>query len=371
MPYNLVYISQGTFWKNAKMKTFEHQDVLFKKINEIIPLEVHIGLPMYGDTYLRRLIYDNNDKMVMKTWRNYIPYKIYDGFYEGDKDCVFINGCETFNEVLTPKGIKYSNEDMFNYIIEICNECKDNNKPIILYDPDDFIHQNFLQNQSISRIIYDNYKNYNKFYLMGPFYKGIESECKNDYVFVPFGLDPDIVSSEIKPKSERNYIVKYVGNNYFRENFVPYFIEASKYGKVKVNGHHWTKIARDNSKFENLEFGRAFPLTVDNTVDYLSDSIIGLYGTFKKESYNVNRERGHFCLRIREFYQAGLFIIPEDLDYLKETVSIDNITTSNISSFNFNMSDTEYRILVKRQREKLLKTFDITKYAKYIVENIL
>lgn len=365
--HNLVYISQGTFWKNAKMKTFEHHDILFKDLANKIELTVHIGLPMFGDTYLKRLL-DGNDKMVMKTWKE-IPYRIYDGFYTGEIDSIFINGCEYFNEVKTPSGKIITNDDMYDYIYDICDKCYNDNKPIVLYDPDDFINLNLRVNsgsKSISRLVYDKYKHYNNFYLIGPCMNGVRNDCINEYMFVPFGLDKNN-KCEIKPFSERHYVTRYVGNNYFRENFIPYFRECSNYGKTTVNGHHWTQVARDNSDCENLVFGRGFPLTIDKVENFFNDAKIGLYGTVDKFKSN-----GHFTLRIREYYQAGIFIIPENIDYMINSICIDNykITCNNISDFNFNMTDEEYNYIVNKQRDKLADIFDISKYTDLLINRI-
>ena len=364
--YNIVYISVGTFWKIAKLKTFEHNDVLFKDIAKKKDITVHIGLPMNGDTYLSKLL-NGNDKMVTDTWKK-IPYKIYDGFYKGEVDSVFINAFETYSDTRTPSGEIITSDDVINYICSTCDYCVANNKPIVLYDPDNFINLNIKtknNSESIPKLIYNKYKDYNRFYLSGPFMYGVYNDCVNDYTFIPFGLDKDD-KQEINPFSEREYVTRYVGNNYFRDHFIPYFEKCSNYGKTTVNGYNWGNASKNN-KFPNLEFGKSFPLSGNKVKEFFRNVKIGLYGTTKEF-----RNDGHFTLRIREYYQAGIFVVPESIDYMIDAICLDDykITCDNIEDFNFNMTDEEYKILVERQREKLSELFDISQYSDLLINKV-
>lgn len=364
--FNLMYVSCASFWKNACIKPFQHHDILLKYINRMLPLNIHIALPMSGDTYFKDLLETGNQKRVMSTWQE-LPYKVYPTLYDGPIDGMLINGNGSTWDYTLPDGTEISAKEACDYLVEKAIYCKENNLPVILYDPDNFVNFMDGKNDNVSTEdtnytyrIYNELKDYDRFTLASPFEFGTSVHHKSE-IFIPFTLDKEI-KTEIKDYDERSYFTKYCGSNYHRDHFVDYFNKCSKYGKVQVVGSGWSKYKVEN---DNIEWKFKFPLTTEKVYDYYSDAKIALYGTTKDFS-----KHGHYTLRIREFYEAGIFVIPENLDYMINSICLDNykVTTDDLDNLDINYIRNNYKSLVSEQREKLIKKFDAEQYARKVVE---
>lgn len=374
--FDLMYVSCGSFWKNACIKPYQHHDILLKYVNRILPLNIHIALPMSGETYFKDLLNTGNQSKVMSTWQE-LPYKVYPKLYDGPIDGMLINGNGSTWDYVLPDGTEISAKEACDYLVEKAIYCKDNNLPVILFDPDNFV--NFMdgkndeastEDTNYTYRIYNELKDYDKFTLASPFEYGTSVHHKSE-IFIPFTLDKEI-NTEIKKFSERNYFTKYVGSNYHRDHFVEYFNKCSKYGNVQVVGSGWSKYKK---QYPNINWKFKFPLTTEKVYDYYSDSKFALYGTTKDFS-----KHGHYTLRIREFYEAGVFVIPENLDYMVNSIclegdhkfTIDDIMENRLNNYFsselINRIDDLYEKLVKEQRQKLIKKFDAEQYARKVVE---
>lgn len=356
---NILYISIGSFWKNAALKFFQHHDALFNAMQKYIPdMQIHLGVPMKGATYLRKLIEDHNDTRVIDTWKN-LPYHVYPDLYTGDYDAMIINGSEDFQDVQAPYRT-IPTQEIYDYIYNKALACIHDDKPCILFDPDNYINENICvdPDKNLARRVHDAMKNYKKYFLAGPFELGVDRDSYNSYVFTPFTINPDDhVSPTIRPLSERRYITRYVGNNYMRDNFFPYFDELSNYGKVQVVGSGWTKYHSQNSK---IEWTAKSPLTTDKVADFYGNSMVGLYGTTTRPSF---RKGGHYTLRIREYYQAGILVIPE-ADHILASKREFGITTNDLNDLHLDsIYDQTYDELVKYQRSQILEFFNADGYA--------
>lgn len=358
--YNLLYLSIGAFWRNSMFAFFRNHDILFKYTDKKLPLQIHLGIPMKGETFFKGLL-EGDDRNVIKTWKC-LNYKVYESLYEGTFDGLLINGSEDFWDITLPDETTLSGQDINKYVLNKCEEAMKDNKPVILYDTDGFI-LNMVKSSdkpSLSKRIYDLCKDYNKFTVQRPFEESLNLECRE--MFLPFTLDPETAREDIVPYEEREYFTRYVGNNYFRDNFVPYFKASTNYGKVQVCGSKWDKY---HEEIPEIEWKHKFPLTLDKSKEYYSNAKVGLYGTA-----GSHKELKHFTLRIREFYDAGVFIIPEDEEYLTEKICLDEnriTTTDLLNNKEINIKDN-YEELVLKQRKKIEQFFNAELYVDEFVK---
>ena len=375
--YNIVYVSIASFWKNSCIKPYLHHDVIFKYLNRIKPITIHIALPMPGSEYFKKLIDTGRDNRVLTSWRE-LPYKVHKSLYCGDMDCLFINGNGGFQgDVEDYNGEKFTPKQIADYIVNLALQCKINNLPVVLYDPDNFI--TFCDGKKKDNIsteetnytyrVYQLLKDYDKLILASPFEFGLNSECKNKEIFVPFTLDKE-VCGDIKPLSEREFFTRYVGSNYYRDNFVPYFKKCSEFGPTEVAGAGWTHYYEECA---DVIWRRKFPLTNESVYPHYSNSKIGLYGTTSESFLGY----GHYTLRVREFYEAGTFIIPEKYDYMINSICTDffklNIEDDIMNSDHNpldGITDEIYNEIVQEQRVKLVEKFDAQQYAELLAERI-
>lgn len=370
--FNLLYISISSFWKTACIKPYLHHDLIFKYLNRLMPIDIHIGLPMPGDTYLRDYLETGNKSRIMTSWKD-LPFHLYPDLYYGDIDGMVINGSGTANDHVRADGTVIDKEIVANYIVSRAIECMNNGLPVILFDPDNFIcsldgkgnHKWIKENTNYTARVYEALKDYDKFTLASPLESGTDAHHRSE-IFVPYTIDKEI-SVPIKPLSERNYYTKYVGSNYYRDHFVEYFKKCSEFGKVLVAGAGWTGY----KNIDSVEWKRKFPLTAENIYGFYSDSKIGLYGS---PPQLVNK--GHYTLRVRDFYDSGVFIVPEAYPHYIESMCIDNypMTIKHITNFGFDLikdlSDSDYESLVLQQRELLIKKFDAEQYAEIFADRL-
>lgn len=371
--FNLMYVSTASFWKNACIKPYQHHDLILKYLNRILPLEIHIALPMSGDTYFKNYLKTGNKSRIMSTWRD-LPFHVYPELYSGPIDGMLINGNGATWDYTLPDGTFVSKKDAADYLVKRALECRENGLPVILYDPDNFVSfidgnegtLGFGKEVNYSYRIYEALKDYDKFTLASPFEYGTTIQHPGE-IFIPFTLDKE-VKVPIKPLSEREYFTRYVGSNYYREHFIEYFKKCAGYGRTQVCGSGWTKFYKECPE---IEWKHKFPLTTENVYDFYSNAKVGLYG-----APPVLAKSGHYTLRVREFYEAGTFIIPENYDHMINSMCI-NSFNCNINDDLMNgkfdiseLSDDDYELIVNIQREKLIEKFDAEQYANIIAERL-
>lgn len=371
--FNLLYVSISSFWKTACIKPYLHHDIIFKYLNRMMPIDIHIALPMPGENYLRQYLETGRDSRIMTSWKS-LPFYVYPDLYTGQVDGMVINGSGTANEHVCADGTILPKELIADYIVNQALQCKQNGCPIILFDPDNFVcsldgnssgHRWINDRTNYTARVYDLCKDYEKFTLASPLECGTDMHHPSE-IFIPYTLDKEI-DVPIKPLSERNYFTKYVGSNYYRDHFVEYFDKCSEMGKTLVAGAGWTGY---HKSYPNIEWKRKFPLTAENMYDFYSDSQIGLYGS---PPALVNR--GHYTLRVRDFYESGVFIVPEAYDHYIKSICIPDYfyTISQLKSgvkFGEGLSDDDYENIVRKQREVLVKKFDAEQYAEIFAEKL-
>ena len=368
---NILYVSIGSFWKNACMKNYQHHDLLFKYMNEIEPIKVTIGVPVQGPCHLKKLLEGSGNHLLQKVWRDDIPFEVFDHLQlDTTCDCMIINGSENFYDLDLGNSHFLNGYEISEEVIRTAEEMLRLNKPVVLFDQDNYINEVLGSNKDSSKnltfCLYDKFKRDPNFYLTGPFRYGSDMESSkelfNEYTFIPFVVDPED-KSEISKLSEKQYVTKYTGNNYHRDNFIDYFVECSKYGKVLVNGSGWKPASRDLKDNENLEFKPKFPLTYEKVTNYYKEALFGLYGTTNIDSF---RKYGHYTLRLREFYQAGIPIVVEDLEYLSNLIPFgvnDKSVKGQISRIAEIHNQDYYESIVEYQRNIIASEFSAIKYA--------
>lgn len=338
-----------------------------------MPIDIHIALPMPGINYLNQYLETGRDSRIMTSWKS-LPFHLYPDLYMGEVDGMVINGGGTADEHICADGTVLSSEVVTNYIVNQAFRCMTNNCPIILYDPDNFVnsldgnssgHARIKKETNFTALVYDLCKDYEKFTLASPMESGTDMHHPSE-IFVPFTLDKEI-DVPIKPLSERKYITKYVGTNYYRDHFVEYFDKCSEMGKTLVAGAGWTPYYKSHP---NIEWKHKFPLTAENIYNFYSDSQIGLYG-----SPPALADRGHYVLRVRDFYESGVFIVPEAKDHYVKSMCIPDYfyTIHQLLQgvkFGEGLSDDDYEGIVRKQREVLIKKFDGEQYAEIFAEKL-
>jgi hypothetical protein len=339
----------------------------------MMPIDIHIALPMPGTNYLCQYLETGRDSRIMKSWKS-LPFHVYPDLYTGEVDGMVINGSGTSNEHVCADGTVLSKDIIADYIVNRALYCMMNNLPIILFDPDNFVcsldgdsskHRWIKDKTNYTARVYELCKDYEKFTLASPMESGTDVHHPSE-IFVPYTLDKEI-NVPIKPLSERQYFTKYVGSNYYRDHFVQYFNECSKIGKTLVAGAGWTQYYES---YPDIEWKHKFPLTAENIYDFYSDSQIGLYG-----SPPALADRGHYTLRVRDFYDSGVFVVPEAKEHYIESICISEYFYTiehllNGIKFGEGLSDDDYENIVRKQREVLIKKFDGEQYAEIFAEKL-
>lgn len=373
----ILYVSIGSFWNNACMKNFQHHDLLFKYMDELESIIVDIAIPMQGPSHLSRLLDGNGMHLVQSVWRDDIQFIVHPSLKDiKNYDCMIINGSENFQDIELLNGSILSGEEISKWVINKAEESLKNGIPVILYDQDNYVNERLGSKDATKNLAYMLFRKFRLikgFYLTGPFKFGQqmlvgENKAINEYTYIPFVVDDDI-SLNIKSLNEKSYFVKYAGNNYHRDNFIDYFIHSSKYGNVLVNGSGWRSVSREYSDNNRIQFKPKFPLTYEKVNDYYGDSVIGLYGTTNIESF---RNYGHYTLRIREFYQAGIPFAVEDLDYLQNLNLFPGYNIfEQIDLFGtMNGNNHEYINMVEEQRRIIKENFSARYYSKILYDII-
>lgn len=368
MSYNLLFIATGSPWKNSLLKCWQHQDAVLKAFCDKHDTVIHIGIPIRGATYFEKLL-EGKDSRVMTGWKR-LPYRVYDHLYDGEYDGVVLELAAFFSDIELPGGQVVDASEVNLYVANKCIEAMDADKPILMFDPDGYSIRGLSLKDKDNQLkhIFNMCKNYHKFTLVTPFEFGLGHEGVHEE-FMPYNFDVDTLPTEIVPMSQRQFITRYVGNNFHRDNFVPYFKELAKYGTVEVYGKNWGSYEADNPE---VIWGTKFAFTEERAYPFLSQALIGLYGTVP-----VLAEKGHYTLRVREYAQAGVFIIPE-CDYMYShmmtpiyPVSISDIFDSDEMHSIMSLDNEQYETLVLDQQEVLCEFFDARKYVHIYEESLL
>lgn len=366
--FNLGYTTVWQPWKSAGIKTWLHNDAIFKYLRRRltkkgVDLNIHVLYPQQGLHYYKEVLEGKTSRM-MNSVVEFSPI-FYDEPYEGDLDAILIE-FSTLKDIEMYDGRVYTVKDQMNYYINLINKMYEGNKHIIWYDADAYLYLGGITGR-YSNHGYEIYKevfrpDYENQTLITPMEDHpLKGEFKN-FLFVPFNIDKEKINDydSIKKKSERGYISKYVGNNYMRDHFHDYFCNLAEYGNIIVHGSGWGKYKNLNP---NIDYAGRFALTAEKSREYYQDSVIGLYGN--PDEFKPYK---HYTLRIREFVEAGCFIIPEDT-YIKDHIIVPGFefTISDLNNKDkveklINLSDEEYRDLIKKQRDIIMKFFDCELY---------
>lgn len=356
-------------WANSIMKMWTHHADIMELISHQYPIEIYTMVKPRGIKNIHK--YNDGDNSVVipgfreikfhfnETSDNEYLDKIDACFLEVSRIQLCVPGFSSKSE--EAKLIENSLKHKVKYFME-------RNIPIIWYDGDGdlYIPKQSRDENFCIRLYNDlDMKNYKNITVIGPYMMGLYENSKyvdiNNFKFVPYNINFDKINKEVLDSEKRFYLTTYVGNNFRRSNLYEVFNNMSKFGKIRIFGDYRWKRDRFDSDIELNG-----PLISDTGFNkYFDESLIGIYGT-----HSMGNKIGHFTLRVTEYIRAGIYIVPENEEYLKKLIkseiTVDDFKSDNIESCKNklkNLSDN-YVSLVNDQREKLSEFFDSKKLYK-------
>lgn len=363
--FNILFLASGACWKNALWKNWQHQDAILKYACKELNGKITVGIPMNGSTYYQDLL-KGKDARVQTGWKQ-MEVDFSPNLYKGEFDAIVLELAEFWNDLeINPKTKEVIKGEVINqYVEDTLRKAMEDKKPILLFDPDGFIQRSILipGNKNMTKWAYDICEGYEKLTVASPIENQFDLPCNQ--FFLPYNVDPESLVDEINPKSRREFLTRYVGNNLNREQFVQYFDACSKLGRTEVRGKFWGKY---KTEYPDIEWGPKFAFTQERVPSHYGDMLIGLYGTLDELA-----DLKHYTLRIREYLQAGVIIVPER-DYIIEKLVVDEFPYTAYDLLDesksqemidrlTNMSDEEYSSIVHKQREKALEVFSALNYV--------
>lgn len=350
------YSYYPSHWKGMARKMAEHHHHIFRIINsEIENIEIYPMVRPQNKSKIRK--YNEGDTSILVDGFQNIKFNFVedeDMSYISELDGLFLEPGRVFvmDEVFGAKNDRIENARKFLYMK--VKEAIKLNLPILFYDGDADLMSDYNSGNYAKQLFVDlDLNNYNKCTVIGPY-----EDCKgkiNNFKFVPYNIDFNTLPNEdeIKDATNRNIISTYFGSNYHRNSFIPYFNNVSKYGTMRVFGSSWNP-----KKMLNVELNKAIWLAEGEFNKYYDESLFGLYG-----DNDLTGDYKHYTLRIAEYLKAGIFIVPDEKDYLLNKFPDNTVSITGLYEDYIKYLRLHYVDLVINQRNKLKETFDSRNYV--------
>ncbi len=271
----------------------------------------------------------------------------HDELYKGPLDALYLDDLHTFDV----RG--FDKNTMVAHIRHLIEDMILASKPVILSDTDGFCIADLEGQRAVIRDIYEEFST--EVDVITPFVKGMPPH----WHFIPFEVDPDTINRNLTPLPHRPYILRYVGNEYYRSSILPLLDKLSNYGRVQVAGAGWKK---HQAAHPNIEWSPKLPMTPSSVISTYSQSKFGYVGI---SDYNRGHDQVLYLYRWKEYLTAGTFIITESLpeftSLMPFSVSQDDIMQNPDMVIHLTTSpDIEgYVQSVNTQREALLQFFGV------------
>ena len=217
----ICYVTFWSPWKSSGVKVWQHHDAVLKYLCKDYNAEIMVGIPPKGPSYLAEVIAGKKSRLMSSVAS--LPITFFDDTYKGDFDALLLEINELYSVPGFEEGsIKYSADYLATEIERMIIHAKDTGIPIIWYDPDLYLLEGSNGGvktrdggdvySSFGKEMYDKYFHITKSTIMSSMKNHPVDTC----VFVPFNVDPESLptADHIKPKSEREFITRYVGNEF-------------------------------------------------------------------------------------------------------------------------------------------------------------
>lgn len=349
-------------WIGMARKMWEHHHHIFRIINsDIEDLEIHPMIRPKNKSKIRKL--ESGDTSVLVDGFQNIKFVFHEEFDNyTDYDALFLEPGRVFmmDEVFAHPDMVSINKHRSNIIHKIIT-CMNKGLPILWYDGDADLMTTYESGNFAKQLFDDlHMNNYPNCTVIGPY-----EDCKNkikNFIFVPYNIDFNTLPGEFEllDASNRNILSTYFGSNYHRNSFIPHFNEVSKYGTMRIFGSSW-----NGNKMPNVELNKAIWLSEGEFKQYYDESLIGLYG-----DNDLTNDYKHYTLRICEYLKSGIYIVPDNKDYIVEKFPSDNLFISDfyyphnsVIEDMLNILRNNYIEMVLYQRSKLAPAFDSYNYC--------
>lgn len=351
MSYNLCFLSTCSPLYSSKLPDFKIRDSIFKLLVRDHGVKIHVPIPCAGDSKWMEKVYNGDTKPLFHTLRT-LDIKFYPEIRTDlDFDGAMLEGLAFFQDI-EAFGKKYTPQEQEDALYIILDKLVSENKPIVLMDNDFVCTNPFNGDHHVLERVYHRYKHYNKLAVIAPMTEYLEPNVK--FKHLPFPLDVDTIREDIIPVENRQYICRYIGNNYGKSNtHIPVFNALSKHGDVLVTGYKWTQ--EDKAAAPNVVFKSAVSMSHDNIYSSFGNSILGIsgYSEYQRDSY-----KDLYHLRWKEFLIAGIYIVTENCKELIDMMPDGTLVFDQIANMPYDeLKDkldyikANYIKLVKEQRE--------------------
>lgn len=371
--YKLGWLTSCSPLYVSKLPDWKHHDALLKYLVRDYNVEIHVPVPQAGAPEMMDKVYKGNTTPLYHTLRD-LDIQFYPEMkpvweVASVLDGLVLDGLALFQEIeVLCTGEKISPETQYQYVDLLIENLLSCDKPVILVDNDKVCTRPFNEKEdNVLRKYYLTYKGYDKFYVFSPYDQELDLRRPEFFKHVPFEVDPESLRS-ITPVEERDHILRYVGNNYYKsETHVPVFDILSKVGEVRVNGKYWTEEDQKNSP--NVHYGPAVSLSQDNMMSIYGKSLLGLSGA------SAMHDESLYHLRWKEMLIAGVYIINEDSTYLQDKLPAQPYNFKTLRDADLHELENfikvlkeEYEYLVEKQREHAMEFFSVHKWIPLWVE---
>ncbi len=371
--YNLGWMTSCSPLYVSKLPDWKHHDALLTVLRNKYPnLNIIVPIPQAGAPSMMKRLYNKDTSVLYHTLRdlniefrsNLAPVESMADHLDG----LVLDGLAVFQEVIVPTGgidRVCTADQQYRYLYELVKAMLSLGKPVILVDNDKVCTRPFNpEEDNVLRRLFCTFVTAKSLYVFSPYQQSLVKLGlpESNFRHVPFEVHPDTLM-DINPAEDRPYLLRYVGNNYYKsETHVPVFEKLSRIGRVKVNGKYWTK--EDRQKSFRVEYGPAITLSHDNLHRVYGSSLIGLSGASSAHDPSL------YHLRWKEMLISGVYILNEHSEYLKpllpeqpydfETIrdADDRELQQYIDSLRINYVD-----LVQEQREQAMKFFSVYRWV--------
>lgn len=368
--FNLGWLTSCSPLYSSKLPDWKHHDALLRKLVSEGNIKIHVPVPQAGATsQMHKLLYEKDDRQLYHTLRG-LGMIWYEDLNPVDEvsntlDALVLDGVAVFQEVELKDKVLTS-EDQYNYIDSLICSMLSKKKKVFLIDNDNVCARVFLEEDDNSlRKFFLKYKDSEYLYVLSPYDQsetlGIPKERTRH---IPFEVDRTTLKPIILDGNSREYLLRYVGNNYYKsETHVPVFEKLGHLGKVHVNGKFWSKEIQESSP--HVTYGPSISLSHDNLLNVYGDSILGASG------FSKMHDKSLYILRWKEFLIGGTYIILDESPYLSpllppQDYTFEKIRESSIEELRDYIAYVKgnYLQLVESQREVALEFFSVDRWYK-------
>lgn len=358
--YKIGFYTTCSPFYGSRLAMWRHHDATWNILCRDHDVELHVILPVVGGAEFSKKLYGDGDTSVLyPTLRtqNIVFHEHPDTLPE--LDALYLDDIHTYSE-----DVGIHPDDQHKVLKDLIYKMSVRRAPIILSDTDGFTTEILENTEAAMMDLYNYTKSITDDYtVISPFIN--DKIPEKNRVLVPFEVDPSTLNNVITPLSKRPYLCRMIANFYYREHYIPILNSLSDAGTVQVNGSGWNPY---KEKMPNVIFKKGISMSPNNVDSVYNMSAIGLVG---RSGYNIEHNQVIYLYRWKEYLQAGIRIVPEDVkqytDLLPEgsftTADILNLSPLEIKERLLDISDEEYLKIIQDQRESALEFLSVHKWV--------